>query len=294
MLAVNPDVAGGEFPYPGPQAPSASPAPSAPSAGQAPAGPAPAPPGSISFGGSTPDYANLITSDPTYVAAQGAAGAAQQGADAQRRAAVRDAFVKYGGKMPTGWNDTYGDIDQATKDAAAGNQFSTIASLGRNYAQSVEQFKRALAARGALQSGDLNYGQDQLDTGYGQGQYDAANQFMGQYNGALSNYAGVLGQNARDMGAGIQGAEQNVYSNPAYRPVALTSADYDASSSAQYGTAIYKGADGTLYTSDGTPYRPAITSAGPNAAPAPAAPGAYSPPGFSGFDANGNWIGMTV
>jgi hypothetical protein len=107
-----------------------------------------------------------------------------------------------------------------------------------------------------LQSGDLNYGQDQLDRGEGQAQYDASNAYLSQYNQALNSYAGVLGQNAQNLGSAIQGAESNVEANPAFQPVAPTTATYDAGKTAQYGTAIYVAPDGTLYDSSGNVYTP--------------------------------------
>jgi hypothetical protein len=211
--------------------------------------------------------------------------------------------------MPDGWTDSYGDIDQATKDAAAGNQNSTLSQLHDNYQRSVESFRRALAARGALQSGDLSYGQDQIDRGLSQQEYDAANSFGDQVNQAVSGYAGVLGSNAQNLAGAIGSAENNVYGNPAYRPVAPSYADYDPTSSARWGKPVYKGADGTLYSDDGSVFNaPGTTNAtaptpmNSDGTSAPVAQLPYTPgptdsngvptsAGFYGFDSNGNWIG---
>ena len=65
----------------------------------------------------------------------------------------------------------------------------------------------------------------------------------------------MLGNNAQNLAGAVQGAEGNVLSNPAYVPSAPTKADYDGAASAQYGTAVYKGADGTLYDSNGQPLK---------------------------------------
>ena len=103
-------------------------------------------------------------------------------------------MTKYG-RLPAGFKDTYGDIDQATLDAAKNNQYSTLAQLQRNYQQSVEAFKRALAARGALQSGDYNHGSDQLATGYSQQPfYHQGNAFAGEVNSDLQNYLNVMNE----------------------------------------------------------------------------------------------------
>jgi len=227
--------------------------------------------------GFTPDYGALLQGDPGLAAAKSAAEAAQQSADAARRAAVRSAYVSYGGGLPSGFTDKYGDIDQAAQDAAKGNQFSQIANLHRNYTQSVEAFKKHLAAMGALQSSELAYGMDSLDRGLGQQEYDLGNSFTNQLAGLYGNYAGVLGQNARDLASAVSGAQANVYNNPANRPVAPTVAHYDTSLSAKYGKPIYTDEWGTVYDLFGN-----VLQAGtPPPAPAPVAPAA--PSGNSGF-----------
>jgi hypothetical protein len=238
-------------------------------------------------GGYTPDYTSLLQNDPGYLAAQAAAKLAEQQAAQSRRASIEQAIIRYGGALPSGFKDTYGDVDQATLDAARQNQNSTLAQLKNNYDQSVMNFQRALAARGALQSGDLNYGYDQLTRGEQQQEYDAGNQLLDQLGGYVNNYAGVLSSNASNLAQALMSAESNVYSNPAYRPVAATpatTANYDASSSALYGQPIYTGSDGTLYTADGNPFslpKPKTNQSG-----------GYVPNGFQGFDNNGNWIGF--
>lgn len=244
-----------------------------------------APAGQIqTFGGYTPDYAGLIKADPGYIAGQSAAQAAQATAAAQRKAALQQAIVRYGGGLPSNFTDQYGDIDQATLDAAKNNQQSTLANLSTNYAQSEQQFLRQLAARGALQSGDLNYGEDQLQRGYAQQQYDAANAVGDQATGALNSYTGVLNQNSRDMAGAVNSAEANVYANPAYRPQSASYADYASSESSQYGQPLYKDGNGVLYTADGNPYTPGGGGGSAPAAPAPA-DNSYDPNAFYQYNA---------
>jgi len=265
-----------------------------------------APAGQIqTFAGYTPDYAGLIKSDPGYLAGQFATQAAQATAAAQRKAALQQAIVRYGGGLPANFKDQYGDIDQATLDAAKGNQQSTLANLSTNYAQSEQQFLRQLAARGALQSGDLNYGEDQLQRGYAQQQYDAANAVGDQATGALNSYTGVLNQNARDMAGAVNSAESNVYANPAYRQQSASYADYASAESSQYGyrqqsasyadyasaessqygQPLYKDASGALYSADGNVYTPGGGGGGAPAAPAPAADTAYDPNAYYQYNA---------
>jgi hypothetical protein len=227
-----------------------------------------APPGRVqTAAGYTPDYSGLITSDPSYLAAQSAAQLAQSNASAQRRAALRQAIIRYGGGLPAGFTDQYGDVDQATLDQAGQNQQSTLANLATNYAQSEEQFKRGLAARGALQSGDLNYGEDQLNRGYAQQRYDAANALGDTETGLLNSYSGVLNQNAQNLAGAVGTAEQNVFANPAYRPSAASYANYDAANSAKYGQAIYGDDSGNLYDGNGNPFSPPSAPPTPYAAP---------------------------
>lgn len=247
-------------PYMNPGGPSASPTPTA-TVPTAPPPPAPSPNVTVAGSGYTPDYKGLLANDPGYVAAQNAAEAAAGTAKAQRAARLRALYVQYGGNLPDSFKDQYGDIDQATKDAATANQNSTLARLRDNYQQGVAQFQRGLAARGMLQSGELGYGQDQLNRGYQQQQYDAANQFTNTADDAINQYLGVLSGNAQNLAGAIGSAESNVYSNPAYRPVAPTSANYDAGSSAQYGQPVYKGSDGSLYDQYGNPFSPPQASA---------------------------------
>lgn len=245
--------------------PAAATGPSAeptPTASAPPTAPPPQNP-TISVGGYTPDYNNLITNDPAYQAAKAAADQAQANAGSMRKQQLRDALIRYGG-LPSGFTDTYGDLDQATKDAAAANQNSTLAQLAANYGKSQEQFRRSLAARGALQSGDLNYGQDQLDQAYGQQRYDAANAFGNEANQALAAYMGVLQGNANSLAGAIGQAEGNVSSNPAYTPTPSTTATYDAGVSGQAGQPVYSDGNGNYYTQDGNPFTP---SAAPAASP---------------------------
>lgn len=229
-------------------------------AGAPPVSPAAPPPTTVqTMAGFTPDYTKLIQSDPTYVAAQNATTQSQAAAEARRRAAIRSAFVQYGGDLPPGFTDQYGDIDQTTRDAAAGNQQSVFAQLADRYKQGVENFRRGLASRGMLQSSELDYGQDQLNRGQAQQRYDAGNAFLNQVNQGYGDYAGVLGANAQNMVGAIGTAEANVYANDAYRPTAATYADYDPTSSARYGKAVYTGSDGKLYDANGNPFAPPVS-----------------------------------
>jgi hypothetical protein len=233
-------------------------------------------------GGYTPDYTSLIQNDPAYIAAVAANKASASAGEATRRAALRRAYIMYGGDLPSGFKDRFGDLNRATLDAAGVNENSVIANLARSFQQNTEQFHRSLSARGALQSGDLNYGADQLQRGNEQQRYDAGNQFLDQANQYYGQYQDVLNQNADRLVGAIQAAEGNVYNNPAYRPsysdpgttpvdgssaATPTSnvvwpgsqgyATYHAGASAMAGQPVYQDGQGNLYDQRGNPFRQA-------------------------------------
>jgi hypothetical protein len=79
-----------------------------------------------------------------------------------------------------------------------------------SYEQGVEAFKRSLAARDALQSGDLPTGLGQLDYGKGQSEYDLAQQFGSGARGAVNDYAGVEGDQYRQYAQAINDAASRV------------------------------------------------------------------------------------
>lgn len=240
--------------------------------------PAPAPPppaGNVQTAPAyTPDWSNLITHDSAYLAAQASADQAKANAAAQRKQALQQAIVQYGG-LPSGFTDQYGDVDQSTLDSAGANQYSVLAGLAKSYTDNQQQFERGLAARGALQSSDLDYGLGQIDNSYGQQRYDAANAVGSQVNSALGAYTGVLSGNAQNLSSALQGAEANVYSNPGYTPQAAQTANYDAGNSATYGQPVYADANGNLFDQNGNPFSPsgASPSAAPGAAAAPSSGG---------------------
>lgn len=250
-------------PMSAPRVAPSGPATSTPSAGSPAVFAPPAPPSprtTIAGSSYTPDYSSLITSDPGYIAAENTTLQSNAAAQAKRREAMRAALIQYGGDLPAGFKDTYGDIDQATLEAARGNQNSVLARLSNDYSQGVERFRRGLSARGMLQSSETDYGSDQLNRAYGQERYDAGNAFASGANQAYGGYADVLGQNAQSLAGAIGQAESNVFSNPAYRPVAPSFADYDVSASGQYGQPVYRGEDGKFYDTNGNPFNPPSTS----------------------------------
>jgi len=248
--------------------PTAAPPP-APPPPPPPPPPKPPPPSTYLFTPAyTPDYASLIKSSPGYMAWQAADPHVSAGAT--RRAAIRALMIQYGGTLPPGYSDVYGDIDQATLDQAAANPYSTKKQLLRANALANQQLQTSLAARGALHSGDLVYGADQLGQQLGQAEYDAGNAFSGAYQGDVGSFVDAI--NAwQQQEAGIVGQEEaNLEQNPLYQPRDATYANLVDNWSSLYGQPVYQapGPGGGLYTVDPTtgklvPYTP------PPAPPAP-------------------------
>src|SRR5206468_8327531 len=87
--------------------------------------------------GYTPDYSALIQADPSYLAWQNSSAKDLAQAAAQRKAAAQALAIKFGG-LPAGFSDSYGDIDQATLDLAAQNQFSDEARAQKAYSDNQE------------------------------------------------------------------------------------------------------------------------------------------------------------
>lgn len=149
-----------------------------------------------------------ILSDPGFQAWKTGSDLALSNAAAQRRAALRALVLQFGGLGAV--KDAYGDIDQATLDAANNNPYSQLNVNQRSYEQGVEAFKRGLAARGALSSGDLPTGLGQLDWQRGQEQYDLANQFGGAAQGDINRYVDTETQQKADYAKEIAAAAARV------------------------------------------------------------------------------------
>ena len=186
------------------------------------------------------DEQGYINASPGVIAARTAAKENQQDAWNIRRAAIRQGIINYGGDL-SGWEDKYHDIDAATRKAAAANQYSTLAQLARSLATNTRSMRQQLAARGMLSSGELGYGQNQLEVGYGQERANAARDLGDIFNQQLGTYTGVLGQNRRDIAGAITQAASDAMNDPTYHPHAA--ADYNAGVSSMYGKPVYSYTD---------------------------------------------------
>lgn len=211
----------------------------------------------VPIGGFTPNYGDLIGSDPSYVAGMAAGQTDVAQAAAARRAALQKLTIQYGG-MPQGIVDRYGDIDAGTLELAQKNQYSDTQRLQRSYTEGIEAFKRALAARGALQSGETGYGLQQADLARGEREYDLGLQFSNAAQGAVNDYAGVESRVRQGEAGLLSQAQANVYANPANRPVDAYDAPLIEGSIEKYGQPVYQGNDGKMYTAAGQPFDPPV------------------------------------
>lgn len=204
--------------------------------------------------GFTPNYTSLIQKDPSYLSYKNSSTLDVNQAASRRKAALQALAIRYGG-LGGGFKDAYGDIDTPTLDLASGNQFSDTARLSRNYEQGVEAFKRALAARRGLQSGELGYGIQQAIYARGASEFDMGQEFSRGAQQAINDYLGVESGARTGEAAAIRDAEANVYANPLNRPTEGTEARLVPDWQAKYGQPVWQGADGKLYVlgPDGNP-----------------------------------------
>lgn len=128
-----------------------------------------------------PDYASILANDPVYQQLLGSLASARASDSATRAAQINSALVQYG-SVPdltsagqTLGFDVSGLVDPTTAQLAQENTdagTSTVAGETRNYNNSVQQLKQALAARGMLSSGATGVGLGQQQQTYNQNQYD--------------------------------------------------------------------------------------------------------------------------
>lgn len=236
--------------------------------------PAPVPPPAPLEYTVTPDYANLLKADPNYqsLIAQTQAGVAQ--AASRRKAALKTLLSQYGGQFG---GDLYGDISESDKLLALENPFSAVKQLQSAFQTGTRDMKNSLRARGGLRSGELGYGQGQMEQAQGQAEYETAQQFMQAMADAINQYQGTESeffQRESDVIRDISG--QIALANP----VQKGKATFNAMLSKQYGQPVYKDPSGGLWTpSPNGPVRftPPAPSGGATIGPQPGLPGYVAP-----------------
>ena len=154
-------------------------------------------PGTAGAAGGPVDYASLIKNDPLFSqfrADLGAQGIADAGS---RRAALNQALVAFGEVIDPsalssqlGFN-VAGEIDPTTAQLAAQNTqagTSLSARLVKQNKDNIRAIKNALAARGALRSGETGHQLNEEQLRFSQGQYDARAQVLDYLKGVQAAY----------------------------------------------------------------------------------------------------------
>lgn len=196
-------------------------------------------------------YKTQVTSEPGYQAWQTGADAARVTAGINRKAAIRALAAQYGG-LPAGYTDVYGDLDPATLAIDKANPNSQLNQLAASYATQQQQLQTGLAARGALHSGDLVYGQDQLAGQYASNLQDAANAFLGApgqggLQGAVADYTQAYNDAYSGQGDAINQAIQALEAQYPAGVGGDTQAQLDPNWQQTYGIPVYSAPDGSLY-----------------------------------------------
>jgi hypothetical protein len=165
----------------------------------------------IPSGKSVTDWTNLIQGNSGYMGWKLSAAERADIAAANRRAALRALAIRYGG-LPQGFKDVYGDLSEQDLETARANPLSESSRLQKSYGESIEMTKRQLAARRALQSGDLGHALGQLDYQHSADLYDLNQSVMDAAQAYVNSYSGTLsGLNSEQIDA-IRQAAGDTYS----------------------------------------------------------------------------------
>jgi hypothetical protein len=135
---------------------------------------------------------NMLMADPTFSAAQQAFQANVAMGRTSLAQAIRAAAVQSGYDLGTNapqdlWNYV-GDIDPATKAAAAANQFSDKAQLQRALAGGMADLTYKMRARGALESGATGATAGALNQQYQQEAYNRTQAMINAIRQGISGY----------------------------------------------------------------------------------------------------------
>jgi hypothetical protein len=172
---------------------------------------------------------------------------------AGRNASLNRLFTQFG-SLPDinaagqqlGINDLGQAIDPATAQLAAENPYSTTANLSKAHTDAIRQLRQSLAARHALQSGELGYQLGQENNAYGNAQSQANQQLLDSIAQLQGQFTAGQRANQQQLSAGAQSAaDRQIGLNPA---TGSQKAVYDPA------TGKYKGANGEWYNADGTPF----------------------------------------
>lgn len=155
-------------------------------------------------------YENEILSNPGYVAAKGTNAATLSNLALARKEGIDRAVISSGwdpgAQLPTSAQNYAGDIDQATRDAAAANQLSTRATLQDQLNNAMRVMPYQLAATGMGRSGQV--GVQSAD--YNKQFQTATNQGMGDLLNAILGHVSTYASGASSANSALEAARLQV------------------------------------------------------------------------------------
>ena len=227
--------------------------PPAPGGTLTPSAPPPAtpPPGSIQIPGITQGfYHNLLQNNPIYQQMGANFDAAGTAADAQRRSYIQRLLADFG-RVPTGFQDSYGDVDDLTRglaQKATDAGVSTYSQLERARADNQKRINNDLAARGILSSGETGYQQGRNQQDFQTSLSEAERALLDSLTGATTGY----GQTVSDLAMQrAQGAQDTMAQILATNPVAPNDQAKLLQQSVGRGGHGWYGLDGQIYNQGG-------------------------------------------
>lgn len=232
--------------------------------GATPTAPPAAPPTAqrIAVPGYDPDFKSLIAGDPTLLSNEADLTDLSGQIDPAKNSAIRRAIIA-AGLDPGVRNDA---VDQATVDAALGNQNSTAKTIQEEALHRGTDLEAILSARGILDSGGLTGGHQRIQQNYERTQSAAVGNLLDQITGYEGDAAAKKAQITAQHAALREAAALRVQQDPRFQPVGATDAVLDP------GSGLYLTPDGRWYNADGT------RAADPSAASTAAATSSQNPP----------------
>ena len=133
---------------------------------------------------------------------------------ARRRAAVQAAYAQFGGSLPAGFKDQYGDLaDPNVRDLAARNPYSDVSKIDRTFRENVANNLAARTASGVQLSGGTQLqNQDQLYQ-RGNSEYNAANAFLSNLANQNDQYAQASYGRVMDAAGNLTSAQKRLIDN---------------------------------------------------------------------------------
>jgi hypothetical protein len=168
-----------------------------------------------------PDYRSLIDNDAGFqqakldFGAQGVADASSLAAQTQRALTLLGEVPDFGASAPPGLD--LGLLNQAvtpqTRELAQSNTDAGLSIAARQqkaFKDQVRQIKNALAARGALRSGEAGHQLQEAQTGYDQARFDTTQEFVEWIAGLQAGLAERQRQEKLRLAQEATAAEQRV------------------------------------------------------------------------------------